>query len=217
MSGPTYTYTPDTPQASTPMNITAPLIRENFQAINELIAVNHATFGDSNFGKHYFISMPNTTNPGADSEEITMYTAVTGSPNPCEIFIQYPSGTTGSISAVQISNEIVTSTGTGTSGGDASQGWCSFPSGVNFRWGTFSSKATAQTVISLSSGTYCTVQQYPAAVSPTSSGCLMPTGMTVYIGLESVPSVHPQEVPTAFYGYVSSSTEVSFNYLLMGT
>jgi len=217
MSGPTYTYTADTPQAANPMNNTASLIRANFQAINELIGVNHVTFNSSDSGKHNFVSMPNTTNPGADSEEITMYTAVTGSPNPCEIFIQYPSGTTGSVSPVQISNEIVTSTGTGTSGGSASQGYCSFPTGVILRWGTFSASGSKGGTITLNTTPYYTTFQTPACASPTSSGCLMPTGVGIFQGFNSSVSTTPQVVTVSFPGYLSSSTSVSFNYLLMGT
>jgi hypothetical protein len=146
-----------------------------------------------------------------------MYTAVTGSPNPCEIFIQYPSGTTGSLNPVQISNEIVTSTGTGTSGGSSSQGWCSFPSGVLLRWGTFSASGSKGGTITLNTGTYYKVSQTPACAAPTSSGCLMPTGVGINPSFNSVVSTTPQVITVSFPGYLSSSTTVNFNYLLMGT
>src|SRR6185437_13753495 len=101
MSGPVYTYTPDTPQPSNPMYQTTTLIQQNFQAIAELVGVNHVGFNSSDTGKHNFISLPNRTDPGADSTEITMFSKVTGSPNPCELFIQYPAG--GTAQLVQVS------------------------------------------------------------------------------------------------------------------
>ncbi len=210
MSGPTYTYTANTPQAANPMNQTAPLIRANFQAISELIAVNHVGFNSSNSGKHNFLSLINTTTPGPVTGEISMFSQVTGSPNPCELFIQYPEGDTV---PVEIS-EPTPIAATGTSGGTATQGWCTFPSGIIFRWGTFScaTNSNPQVYISLSSGPQYTNVEFPAAAAPTSYGCLMPVGLFIYPGNPG----NPGRVYTVLYGSVSPSTVVSFNYLLMG-
>ncbi len=211
MSGPTYTYTANTPQAANPMNQTASLIRANFQAIAELIAVNHVGFNSSNSGKHNFLSLINTTTPGPVTGEISMFSQVTGSPNPCELFIQYPEGDTV---PVEIS-EPTPIAATGTSGGNATQGWCSFPSGVLFRWGTFSCAANSNppVYIYFTEGPYYTQFQYPACVAPTSYGLLMPTGMTVYYGMGTG---YGTNTPVALIGYVSTSTVVNSNFLLMG-
>jgi len=210
MSGPVYTYTPDTPQPSNPMNSTQPLILANFQAIAELIGVNHVGFNSTDCGKHNFISLPNTTDPGADTTEITMFSKVTGSPNPCELFIQYPAGGTAQLEQVSQSTPPPPS---GTSGGNASQGWCSFPSGIIFRWGTFScaTNSNPQVNIHFTQGPMYKIQQTPACVAPTSFGCTLPIYMTIYSG-QPVNS----SLPVSLQNASSASQVVNFNFLLMG-
>lgn len=219
MAGPTYVYTKDTPQADNPMNQTQNPILNNFRAINEWVWVNHVGFNNENSGKHNFLSMPNTTNPGANETEITMYTAVTGTPNPCEIFIQYPLGTNESQAPVQISNEIVSSTGLGVSGGGASDGWCSFDSGVVFRWGLAYTPAASgfppgNGTITFSSGPQYTTYYLSSAISPLTEGCLVQTGFSVYYKT-------PTTAGTSYTGYQvvydDRVISVTFNYLLMGT
>lgn len=209
MSGPVYTYTLCTPDAASPMNQTTSLIQANFQAMNELIAVNHVTFNESDSGKHNFISLPNTTDPSTGPIEIDMYTKVTGSPNPSELFIRYPND--GDV--VQISVSIPTPA-TGSSGGSGSQGWCSFPSGIILRWGTFSvaTNSNPQVFISLTQGPQYTTSEITSASAPTSYGCLMPDGIFIYPGNPG----NPGKIYTVLYGYVSVSTVVNFNYLLIG-
>lgn len=219
MAGPTYTYTSNTPNASDAMNVTQPLILDNFRAISELVTVNHVGFNTSDFGKHKFISMPNTTTPGPISNVITMFTEVTGSPNPCEIFIQYPDG--GTEDVIQVSNT-ENNVASGTSGGTSSEGWCSFSSGIIFRWGTFATSGSANPPVTINignAGPQFTANDYPSAVSPTSSGCLVVTGIFIFPGstFTSGQTVTSGVVYTAFYGYTSVSTVVNFNYLLMGT
>jgi hypothetical protein len=220
MAGPTYTFTPTTPQSPNPMNGTQPVILENFQAINEFVNVNHVGFNISNTGKHNFISMPNRTAPGTTSTEIAMFTQVTGSPNPCEIFIQYPLGSQSSEISIQISQPAPTPA-TGSSGGNATEGWCSFPSGIIFRWGTFTCASTSNPqvfIIWYNEGPQYKTFQTPAAVAPISSGCKVPTGVYVYqgIGIQSGSTITYGTTPVALYASVSSSTPVTFNFLLMG-
>lgn len=92
MAGPTYTYTADTPQAPQQFNLSQPEILANFQAINELISVNHVGFNTPNdFGKHKFVQMPfQADDPETSENVIAMYTKATGSPNVAEIFYRYP-------------------------------------------------------------------------------------------------------------------------------
>ncbi len=212
MSGPLYTYTMNTPESPNPMNATQPLILNNFKAINEFINVNHVGFNINNFGKHNVISMPNqTSNPITNSTEIAMFTKATGSPNPSEIFIEYPD----SLASYQISNQSLPYPASGTSGGTASQGWCLFPSGVLFRWGTFSLaiNTNPQAKLTLSTGPQYKQGQQSSAIGPTSYGCLLPTAMTIYTGL---PSGTPQTIYLQLNGATSTSIVVNFNYLLMG-
>lgn len=175
MAGPTYTYTPDVPQGPTGMNVTQPIILENFQAINELIQVDHVGFNVPNdFGKHNKLSLQFQTDaPTAISNSISMFCQETPSgPNDAEIFIQYPSGAT-TTAAVQISNPAAPSTGPGTSG----TGYTTFDSSLGFIYGQ-TSMSNAQ-LFNTPSG----VPSHTAAI-PTSYGFLSPAypAGNTYIG-----------------------------------
>lgn len=212
MAGPSYTYYPTVPQGATQFNLTQPEILSNFQAIYELFAVNHVNFNiPDNFGKHNFTTMEfHTDDPDGQEEEIIMYTKSTGSPNIAEIFIRYPSNTSNAITQISVP-ATDPSSGTGTSGGDANQGWCLFPSGVLFRWGNFGAKGSSSTTITYNSGpTYRTNANLNCAASvPTSSGCKINVG--IGFGNQQTTSFTPN-----YTGFQSSSTTTNFNYLNMG-
>jgi hypothetical protein len=221
MSGPMYTYTPNTPNPADPMNGTAPLIRGNFQAINELVNVNHVGFNTANLGMHNFISMPfpsSATTPA--STDINMYTASTPSgPNLAEIFFENSSGIQSQISAVQ--------SGGGTPTGTSGTGWCQFAtSGMIMKWGT----ATLTTT-----GTYT----YPPGSYPAGTGAVFnfPTGGGIppfvygVAYVKATPIVIPQS--TMNYGsfgvyyrppaktqfqiiLASPPTTISFNWFAIG-
>ena len=128
MSGPVYTYTLCTPDSASPMNQTQPLIQENFQAMNELMNVDHIGFNiPSTFGQHQKLTLPMQSSiPDAVDTDIIMFSQLTPSgPNLAEIFGVWPTG-----SVYQITGVVVPSTNP-TSG----TGWSLFPSGVIFRWG----------------------------------------------------------------------------------
>ncbi len=210
MAGPTYTYTEDTPQAATAMNITAPLIRANFQAINELVGVNHVAFNQSNAGKHNYVSLEfQSTAPAVQSNQLTMYCQATGSPNAAEIFYTYPANSTDE----QLTDEDVPVTGTGTSFGSASQGYCTFPSGIVMRWGSATLKGTGNTTVSFTIGTPAFSHYLQgSATSPTTTGTNSPMGILVngYINTTNMTPINYGANPA------SSSTTVTMNYFLMG-
>lgn len=155
MSAPTYTYTANTPNSADPMNVTQPLILANFQAMVELVNVNHVGFNQTNTGKHNFISMPNqSTTPDTAATEIALFTQATPSgPNDCEMFFEYPNNSsTNVIAPVQLSNvQLPVATGaigalseaTGITGspsyntislGTQTSGFVQFPSGFILKW-----------------------------------------------------------------------------------
>ncbi|CAB4121128.1 hypothetical protein UFOVP9_10 [uncultured Caudovirales phage] len=216
MSGPSYTYTAVTPNVADAMNTTTTTIRSNFQAINELVAVNHVTFNSSDVGKHNFVSLEfQDPVPAVQSQQLTMYCAATGSPNPAEIFYTYPSSLTTNNLVEQLTDQTVPSTGTGTSFGNSSQGYCTFPSGVKIRWGQ--QKTTNDSggagPFSFTSGTpaYTTYLQC-SATSPTTTGTTSP------LGIQLNGFINPTNFYAANYGNdpASTSTTVTFNYLMMG-
>lgn len=131
MSGPSYTYTDNIPQASQAMNLSQPQILDNFQAINELVGVNHVGFNVNNSGKHNTTVMEfQSDDPGTASTDLALYSKATGSPNVGEIFYQYPNdGTVNQLTPVS-------GTSSGTISATSGTGWCLFSSGVLFRWGT---------------------------------------------------------------------------------
>lgn len=125
-----YTYTNNTPNAADPMNVTQPLILNNFKAIQELVAVNHVGFNTSGFGTHNVVEMPYHAIPATpEPSGINMFTKATGSPNAAEIFGQYPTGTVFQISGPSAPSTVTSGTISGSS-------WCLYPTGVLMKWGS---------------------------------------------------------------------------------
>ena len=117
-------YTPNTPNATDPMNVTQPLILNNFGAINELIAVNHVGFNKNGFGNHNFLTMPTGAVPPSPQSLNPNSTDINLFVNAGQIYGQYPAGATFPITGNN-------SGSSGTSG----VGWCKFPSGIIMKWG----------------------------------------------------------------------------------
>lgn len=222
MAGPVYTYTLCTPDAASPMNQTQPLLLANFRAINELFEVNHVGWFDTNvstnFGGHNYLSIPNQTSyPSTAATEVTMFTYATGDPNPCELFIRYPSN--GDV--LQISNAV--SSAPGTSGGTAAQGYVTFDSGIIFRWGLSTLAVNKNNSIpptnniTLDVGSLYTINQFPAAIGPVTTGAQLPIGIAIYFGTGQSGNTSTLEyIPLAFNGAVTTTSSTEFNYLLVG-
>lgn len=141
MAGPTYIYTDDIPQASQGMNLSQPQILANFQAIGELIGVNHISFNVNNSGKHNSTVMEfQSVDPGTASTDLALYSKATGSPNVGEIFYQYPND--GSVNQLTP----VSGTSSGTISATSGTGWCLFASGVLFKWGTATVNLQSNTI-----------------------------------------------------------------------
>jgi len=211
MSGPTYTYTEDVPQASTPFNQTQSPILNNFQAINELINVNHVGFNTANtFGKHNLLSLEvQSDDPDTASTDIAVYTKLTPSgPNAAEIFYRYPNN--GDV--MQLTGGTTTSaTSTATSGGNASAGWCLFPSGVLMKWGTTTVSAS-NVLITLPTGSGIpTYQSYIGYVKATLTG----SNSTNLTNLVVSNAYGTTQIGIFFNGATTSST-INVNYLCIG-
>lgn len=209
MSGPTYTYTANVPQASTPFNQTQNPILNNFQAINELIAVNHVPFNTANtFGKHNFLSLEiQADDPDTASTDIALYTKSTPSgPNLAEIFYRYPNN--GSV--MQLTGGSSTpATSSATTGGTASAGWCLFPSGVLMKWGTGSVNSSGALVFPTGSG-------IPAYQSYIGYAKVTPIGSNTSNIADTV--VSNAYGTTELYVFVGTGSggSMSFNYFCIG-
>jgi hypothetical protein len=93
----------------------------NFQAIKQLIDVNHATFGNANEGKHNFVSLPSQSgDPVTLASEMALYTKlVTGVP---QMFLR--NQTNGSV--VNFTSATASPT----------NGSTTLPSGIIIKWGS---------------------------------------------------------------------------------
>lgn len=164
MAGPTYTYTPDVPQGPSGMDSTQPIILQNFQAIDELINVDHIGFNTpSDSGKHNQLSLQfQSTLPTSTTTGINLFCQTTpDGPNLSELFIQYPTGAISSI--VQISNPIAPASGPGTSG----NGYTKFSSGLCIYYSTvfFSSGYAYGNFISGSPSSNCVCVGFVSPIS----------------------------------------------------
>lgn len=122
-----FTYSTNVPQASQKISATQVPIQSNFQAISELIGVNHVGFSDPvNFGKHNFTTFPfQGSDPSTTSTEMALYSKATGTPNAGEIFARYPNNGT----VIQVSGSSAGGAGASTNG------WSYLPGNILMKWG----------------------------------------------------------------------------------
>lgn len=165
MSGPNYTYNASVPQAAQLIKVTQAPILSNFQAINELITVNHVGFNDPiNYGKHTFTTFPlQSVNPSTSSTDIALFTKSASTSNGIEIFYRYPSNGT-----------VYQLTGGGTTSLAATNGYCYLTSTLLMKWGLASINTTGSTVVSFPTAggipaftTVCNFVQYTPAANYT--------------------------------------------------
>lgn len=178
----TYTYTSNVPQASQKISATQSPIQNNFQAIAELINVNHVGFNDPvNFGKHTYLSLPfQVSDPLTTANQMVLYCKQTPSgPNAAEIYYRYPSN--GSI------EQLIG----GSSSGVATNGYASMSSTVMIKWGTATGILGGSTNII----TFPTVGGIPAFTA---------TPYSIYVS----PAVNYSQVSGSVY--VSASTTTQF-------
>lgn len=116
-------YNQNIPQPTDKLSQSQSDILNNFQAINTLITVNHATFGTANAGKHNFVSLPQQGgNPGTAAAEIALYSkADATSTGGVGLYLQRPSN--GAAVSLTSANAVV-------------NGWSMLPSGIIIQWGS---------------------------------------------------------------------------------
>jgi hypothetical protein len=141
-----YTYTSNIPQANQLIKATQGPILSNFQAINELLSVNHVGFNDSiNFGKHTFTSLVfQNSDPTTSANEMALYAKTSTDVNGAEIFYRYPSNGT-----------VVQLTGT-TSGNNTgllnTNGYSYLTSSLFMKWGQVSGIVAGTNTITFPTG-----------------------------------------------------------------
>lgn len=140
-----FTFSTNIPQAAQKISSTQAPIQSNFQAISELIGINHIGFNDSvNYGKHNYTSLPfQGSDPVTTSGEMAVYCKATGTPNAAEIFYRYPSNGT----IVQL-----TGGGSGGGAGAASPGYSFMSSTIFLMWGIATGIVNGSNTITFPSG-----------------------------------------------------------------
>ncbi len=144
MSGPLYSFNTNVPQAAQLIRITQQPIENNFQAINELINVNHVGFQDPiNYGKHTFTSLPSQgSSPTTVNNEMSVFCAPSAGANPYEIYYRYPNN-----------GDVVQLTGsTGGSSSATTPGYTYLSSTVFMMWASASVSSSTSNVITFPTG-----------------------------------------------------------------
>jgi hypothetical protein len=181
MASPSYTYTPNVPQANQKLSATQAPISNNFQAISDFLSVNHYGFNDTNYGKHSYTSLPfQDTDPDTLNGEMALYCKETvDGPNEAEIFARYPNngdiiqitgglgtGVSASIGFTYMSETVFIMWGIASGIVSSSINTITFPTG-----GDFPTIATAYTVYFTPVGSFTNITgSVPYAISLTATG-----------------------------------------------
>lgn len=127
-------YVPKTPKGGDVRSYTQPIIQQNFQAISDLIDVNHTGFSDTSPGLHKLITFTQQTDdPTTLAGQMALYAKAIDDPNKTGLFARYPSD--GRV--VQIDGSVAND-GSGGQVFNPSllfQGWQYLSGGLLMKWG----------------------------------------------------------------------------------
>lgn len=114
----------DTPMAAQRIKDTQPQIEQNFIEINNLVSVDHYTFGSPNEGEHMKVTLPDQgIAPVFPGNDVGLWAQIPTNPPLTainELFIRRQDGT-----QTNISGKLA----------HAAQGWSYLPSGILLKWG----------------------------------------------------------------------------------
>jgi hypothetical protein len=133
-----YAYSVNVPQSSQKISATQAPIQSNFQAINELLNINHVGFYDPvNFGKHTYTSFPiQMSDPATTSTEMAVYAKSSTDANGIELFYRYPSNGT-----------VVQLTAGGSTSVSGNNGYSYLTTTLLLKWGIATINTTGATVV----------------------------------------------------------------------
>lgn len=143
-------YNANIPQPGDRLKDSQPELLANFQAINTLVGINHATFGDPNAGKHTVIDLvPQTGSPPVvfPAGENVIYSFLDPITSQNEIYINK----TQQAAVVQVPATASVLSVTNFPGNNSS-GWSYLPSGVILKWGLASTAAGGEQTITFPVG-----------------------------------------------------------------
>lgn len=144
-------YNPNIPQPTDIIANSQADLLANFTAINDLININHQTFGAPNEGKHKFLQMPEQNMvPSTAENEAGLYAAV---------------GTTSAEAELVFRRENNGQSIAFTECLAASSGWTRLPSGILMQWATVSIVNSSTFTFPITFPTACFVVQLTSYVS----------------------------------------------------
>ena len=166
-------YTRNVPQANDIISNTQEPILSNFQAIDDLIQVDHIQFNSANQGKHNKVTMPiRATSPNTAANELALYTRQSGvTGNPEMVFRRHNNGSNVEFTTRQ---QVQQAMNTG------SHGWTRLPSGVLLKWGRTQNLATnAFHTVNFAGGEPAFTQVFNIQITPFAGGANLPIVCTV--------------------------------------
>jgi len=130
MAIPEFTYTKDVPQGTQKQSVTQAPIQRNFQAIKELVEIDHEGFNlVNNVGKHKRVSLlTHAPAPTFDANDAGLYNFLNPTTTKNELYVhkQTVAGTSNiPFTASYLSNNIPANN---------AAGWTYLPSGILMRW-----------------------------------------------------------------------------------
>ena len=114
-------YNADIPQATDQIDQSQGDLLANFQALKQLIDINHSTFGTATEGKHAKVEIPNLgVTPAFGAGDAVFYNNTTPLTGNGQLFLKPPSSGT----PIPV-----------TARGGTAKGWAYLPSGILLKWG----------------------------------------------------------------------------------
>jgi len=205
MAGPSYTYTKDIPQGAQKQSVTQAPIQSNFQAIKELVEIDHEAFNlANNFGKHKRVSLlAHAPAPTFDANDAGLYNFLNPTTTKNELYVHRQTNNSPAevpFTASKMSNTAMSS---------CINGWSYLPSGLLIKWGSAVASADVVDIApAVVSGGPVFSRVFLAYVTPFSSS----TFYNFSCGVYQAPST-----PTgAFKVYCKNWSGGSIKYLVIG-
>lgn len=118
-------YNPNIPQPPDIKSVSQPQILNNFIAINDLLAVNHQTFGAPGEGKHTYLQIPEHAAPSTAVNEAGLYAAVGAASGQTELVFRRENNG----ASIPFTECLAAATG-----------WTRDASGILYKWGNSSAQ-----------------------------------------------------------------------------
>lgn len=206
---PVFFYTANVPPANQSKNVSQPIMLANFQAIPELITVDHVGFNNNNEGRHNQVTLvPQAVIPptawGANFNGI--FCAVDPNTNTQETYLHNQSANgpydlpfTESIFSTTTIPNPVTMVG---------QGWCYLPADLIVKWGTFTTASANPYVFPTTASTGKYIPPFTTAVLSFQISVVNTAGSTT-INSGNITRLN-------FNWSAAGSAPASFSYLAIG-